>query len=193
MSEGEWPKNSYRGIELHGKTLGVIGFGHIGSRVAQLASALGMNVSVYTRTHSQSRKDSIEAIGGRELSMDDLIRTSDFITLHVPLSDDTKNLFSAETFRKMKPISYLINTSRGAVVDEQALIFALENGIIAGAALDVFAEEPLQKDNPLCKMKSVILSPHVAANSREAEERASSMISVDIDRVLQGKAALHAV
>lgn len=193
LSSGVWSKSSYRGMELHGKILGVIGFGHIGSRVAELAHAFGMTIYVYSRTQSDARSQQISRLGGREVGLDILLRESDMVTIHVSLSDGTRGMIDLPALEKMKPISYLINTSRGAVVDEDALISALQSGQLAGAALDVFASEPLAKDNPLCSMGSVILTPHVAASSHEAEERASIMIAEDIDRVLKGAAAAHAV
>lgn len=193
VSHGEWNKSSYRGMELSGKTLGILGYGHIGSRVAQLANAFGMQILIYTKTHNSQRSAEIAKFKGKEVSFDELLSQSDIVSLHVPLSVETRGIFDASAFSKMKPISYLINTSRGAVIDEQALIDALKNGTIAGAALDVFAVEPLEKNNPLCSMKNVILTPHVAANSRESEERASILIAEDIDRIFRGEDPIRRV
>lgn len=179
LSGGIWSKATYRGMELKGKTLGVVGFGSIGKRVAELAHAFGMNI--------------LECNRSATISLERILSQSDIITLHVPLNAETSGMIGDKEFALMKPISYLINTSRGAIVDEAALINALSKGLLAGAALDVFETEPLSRTSLLCSMNNVILTPHVAANSKESEERASIMIADDIDRVLQGKPAIRRV
>lgn len=193
MAGGDWPKSSYRGMELRGKTVGVVGFGSIGARVTELCAAFGMNVLVYTKTMSDERKKHVSSLHASLIDLPTLVKESDMITLHVSLSAETRGLFSAELLSQMKPISYLINTSRGAIVDESALINALSNGSLAGAALDVFDSEPLDKMSLLRSLPNVIITPHIAANSKESEERASIMIADDIDRVLQGNPALRRV
>ncbi len=193
MSAGDWPKSTYRGMELKGKTIGIVGFGSIGARVAQLCTAFGMSVLVVTRTLSDERKKYMESLGATLVDLPTLTKESDIISLHISLSAATRGLFDVSCISQMKPISYLINTSRGAVLDEAALIAALSNGSLAGAALDVFESEPLSETSILRSLPNVILTPHVAANSKESEERASLMIADDIDRVLQGKDALRRV
>lgn len=193
MAGGDWPKSSYRGMELKGKTVGVVGFGSIGARVTELCSAFGMNVLVFTKTVSEDRKKHVASLHATLVDLQTLVKESDMITLHVSLTEQTRGLFSASLLSQMKPISYLINTSRGAIVDESALTNALSNGSLAGAALDVFESEPLPQTSILRSLPNIILTPHVAANSKESEERASILIADDIDRVLQGKPALRRV
>jgi len=172
MRGGKWEKSSYVGTELMGKTLGIVGFGTIGKRVGELAEVFGMKTLAYHRSGN--------------VSLDTLLAGSDIITLHITLTDETLGLINEKALKKMKKTAHLINTSRGAVVDEEALITALKNKAIAGAALDVFSQEPLAPDSPLRKLSNVILTPHVAAGSVESEERASLMIAEDVDRVLKG-------
>ncbi len=186
LSSGIWSKSSYRGMEVKGKTLGVVGFGAVGARVVELGNAFGMRVLVFTKSQSSDRTKQIKSLGASVVDLSTLVKESDIISLHVSLTQQTRGLFDSTLLSQMKPISYFINTSRGAVVDEDALIVALSEGRIAGAALDVFATEPLPASNPLCSMPNVILTPHIAANSKESEERASIMIADDIDRIFQG-------
>lgn len=193
MASGEWSKSSYRGMELKGKTLGVVGFGTIGARVVELGLAFGMEVLVFTKTQTPERQARIFALGAKITDLETLVAESDVVSLHMSLSEETRGLFNTSLISKMKPISYLVNTSRGAIVDESALAQALTNGSLAGAALDVFSSEPLPATSVLRSLPNVILTPHVAANSKESEERASIMIADDIDRVLQGKPAIRRV
>lgn len=193
MVGGEWSKATYRGMELKGKTLGVVGFGTIGARVVELGLAFGMNVLVFTKTQTPERQARISSLGAKLTDLESLVAESDVVSLHMSLSDETRGLFNASLISTMKPISYLINTSRGAIVDESALAQALTNGSLAGAALDVFDTEPLPATSILRSLPNVILTPHVAANSKESEERASILIADDIDRVLQGKPAVRRV
>lgn len=177
LKSGIWAKSDFHGMELAGKTLGVVGFGHIGSRVAGLGSAFGMNILVFSRKPP--------AIG-KQVPLSELLSRSDFVSLHVPATNQTRGMIGAGELNQMKKSAFLINTARGSIVDEQALIAALKNGRIAGAALDVFASEPLLPDSELLKLPNVIVTPHVAADSREGENRASLMVAKDVDNVLQG-------
>ncbi len=170
LKSGTWAKSDFRGMELKGKTLGVLGFGHIGKRVAELGKAFGMDVLVYAKGNP----------------LDEFLASVDIVSLHVPLTSETRGLMGAKEFKKMKKTAILINTARGAIVDEAALIDALKTGTIAAAALDVYSTEPLSSESELLKLPNVILTPHVAADSREGENRASSMIAEDVDRVLTG-------
>ena len=145
----------YSGTELSGKTVGIIGLGHVGKKVAEYCGAFHMRVLGYSRKPFE--------IGGVEKTdLDRLYRESDVISLHVPLKEDTRHMISADVFARMKPDAVLINTSRGAVVDEAQLIRALRQGEIGGACLDVFEEEPLREDSPLRDLENVILTPHTA-------------------------------
>jgi len=170
LKAGKWAKSDFSGMELKGKTLGVVGLGHIGTRVAELGRAFGMQVQSY-------EKGSI---------LTEFVATADFVTLHVPLTDQTSGMMGQKEFAAMKKTAYLINTARGAIVDELALIAALKNKTIAGAAVDVFTTEPLSSESELLKLDNVIMTPHIAADSREGENRASLMVAQDVDAVLQG-------
>ena len=149
------PELCYTGAELAGKTIGIVGLGHVGRRLAALCHAFGMRVLGCSRI--------AEGVPGVEpCGMDVLLRKSDIVSLHVPLSEETRGLIDAAALEKMKPDALLVNSSRGAVVDEAALIRALREGAIAGACLDVYAEEPLPVDSPLRELPNVILTPHTA-------------------------------
>lgn len=156
---GEWP-------ELAGKTLGIVGFGNIGAAVARIAAAIGMKISVFT-----SRPQSDLPAGYAKTNLNSLLRESDIISLHCPLTTATKNLIDAEALNKMKPTAILINTSRGPVVDENALADALTARRIAAAGLDVMSNEPPRPDNPLLACPNCYITPHVAWASTEARER----------------------
>jgi D-3-phosphoglycerate dehydrogenase len=178
LRAGRWAKSDFRGMELLGKTLGVIGVGHIGKRVAQIGEALGMKVLVYSRKPASI---------GTSVSLSELFSKSDIVSIHVPLTDETRGLVGTNELHMMKPTAFLINTSRGAVVDEVALIDVLKNKKIAGAALDVFTNEPLSEKSELLTLDTVLVTPHVGADSHEGENRASVMIAEDIDLVLTGQ------
>ncbi len=165
MREGKWNKKNYEGIELSGKTLGLVGFGRIAREVAKRASALGMKV-IYSDICG-------EMPGCDEFkfhNMDDLISTADFISLHIPASKDKVPVIGERQFNHMKNGAYIINCARGGIVDEQALLDALESGKVAAAALDVFEEEPT-KNEKLYKHERVSLTPHIGASTVEAQER----------------------
>jgi phosphoglycerate dehydrogenase-like enzyme len=168
MREGEWPRENVVGVELSGKTVGVVGLGGIGTRVAQLCGALGMHVLAWTRSPSAERLADASATFAE---IDDLLASSDVVTLHLPHTPDTDRLLSAARLRQMKPSAYLVNTARAELVDQEALIGALTEGRIAGAALDVFADEPLPEDNPWRGLPNVILTPHIGWNTPEANRR----------------------
>ncbi|HBR09780.1 TPA: 3-phosphoglycerate dehydrogenase [Candidatus Acetothermia bacterium] len=165
LKGGKWEKKNLAGCEILGKTLGIIGMGRIGRLTAQKATALGMRVIAYDKFVQKDLPEEVEMV-----QFDDLLAQSDFITLHVPLSSDRRPLIGAEELSKMKDRSYLINCSRGGVVDEEALLRALQNGKLRGAALDVFTQEP-PKNNPLIAMENLSLTPHIGAATAEAQAR----------------------
>jgi D-3-phosphoglycerate dehydrogenase len=167
---GEWPKKHAVGVELWGKTLGVIGAGRIGSAVARIAK-FGFNMNVVYYDVARNKKIE-EEVGARYVSLDELLREADVVTIHVPLTEQTKYLINEEKLKLMKRTAILINTSRGAVVDTKALIRALKEGWIAGAGLDVFEEEPLPPNHPLLELENVVLTAHIGASTEEAQERA---------------------
>ncbi|MDH3693038.1 MAG: hypothetical protein OER96_00510 [Gammaproteobacteria bacterium] len=166
IRHGKW-NQALPGTELRGKNLGLIGFGGIAQRVCELANALGMQVKAWTRNPNDERaaKHGIEFV-----ELDDLLRTSDVLSLHIALSEKTENLLGAKEFALMKDGVFLVNTARGELIDDEVLINALQSGKIQTAALDVFRKEPLPPNHPFTKLDNVILSPHVAYNTPEARE-----------------------
>ena len=166
MKLGEWDRKSFSGSELRGKTLGLVGAGRVGSEVARRAKAFGVRVVAYDPYLTPERARSVDV----ELaSLDDVLRTSDILSLHVPLTDATAGLVSAEKLALTRKGVYIVNVARGGVLDEEALERALTEGHVAGAALDVFEVEPLPADHPLRKLENVVLTPHLGASTAEAQ------------------------
>ncbi len=186
-SEGRWNRKAFTGIELFGKTLGVIGLGQIGTMVAERAKAFGMTIIVHD-DYVAPDANHVKELDARLVSLDDLLCEADFVTTHVPLTDETREMFNKERFAMMKPSAMLINTSRGEVVDEEALLHALKNQQLAGAALDVRSVEP-PGQSPLDKLDNVIFTPHIAAFTEEAQDRVVSTVCSDVTRVLEGREA----
>ena len=184
-SEGYGVKNQASICELQGKTLGLLGFGKIGSSVARMAAlGFGMKVEVYDPYVPRDLKqEGVTILDSRE----ELFRNADFISIHMPALPSTVKSVGAAEFGWMKPTAFLINTARGSIVDEEALIQALEQGEIGGAGLDVSDPEPATPDNRLFKMEQVIMTPHVAASSREALVNMAVGAAQGIDEVLAGK------
>ena len=182
VAAGKWPRGALSdGREIAGKTLGLIGFGGIGRLTASLARALAMNV-VGTDPMLRPGDPVWGSAGVEPLSIEDVLARSDVVSLHVPLTSETTNLIDARRIALMKRDAILVNTARGGVVDEVALAEALESGRLGGAALDVFAVEPLLAAGPLADAPNLILTPHIGGVTRESNERVSSMIA---DRVAQ--------
>ncbi|HTF57521.1 MAG TPA: hydroxyacid dehydrogenase, partial [Planctomycetota bacterium] len=167
---GKWERSANVGVELEGKTIGIVGLGKVGSQVARYARAFGMRVVAYDPLLVRERA---EVLGVELLEFDRLLGEADFITLHLPLTEKTRGLFGAAEFRKMKKSARIVNSSRGGVVDEKALAEALKNREIAGAALDVFETEPPAKDHPLLALDAVTLTPHLGASTEEAQLKVS--------------------
>ncbi|HII60390.1 D-2-hydroxyacid dehydrogenase [Pyrococcus horikoshii] len=183
MREGVWAKKEAMGIELEGKTIGIIGFGRIGYQVAKIANALGMNILLYDPYPNEERA---KEVNGKFVDLETLLKESDVVTIHVPLVESTYHLINEERLKLMKKTAILINTSRGPVVDTNALVKALKEGWIAGAGLDVFEEEPLPKDHPLTKFDNVVLTPHIGASTVEAQERAGVEVAEKVVKILKG-------
>lgn len=181
IRDGYWKK--YLGGELWQKKLGLIGLGNIAKGVVHRAKGFDMQISAYDPYASA---DVANAHGVQLLSFEEVISESDFISLHAPLTEETKCMFSGEQFKRMMPTSYLINTARGGLVDEQALYVALSNGEIAGAGLDVFVEEPL-KDSRLVELKNIVLTAHTGTHTKESIERMGIMSAENVLRVLRGE------
>ncbi len=181
MRRGEWDRKRFEGTELRGKTIGVVGLGRIGGHVAQIAKAFGMHVVAHDPYLAAERAAELQV---KLLPLDQLLRQADVVTLHVAHTEQTHHLINAERLRLMKPTAVLINTARGELVDERALADAVQADRIAGAAVDVFAVEPLPADSPLRKLDRVILTPHLAASTAEAQERVSLEICTAVREAL---------
>ena len=167
-------------VEVNGKTLGIIGAGHIGRKVIQIAQALDMNILVYTRTPREDDK------GIRYVSLEELLKNSDYVSMHCPLTESTKHMINKESLSLMKPSAFIINTSRGALIDEAALIEALENGTIAGAGLDVQETEPPEEASPLYTMDQILLTPHMGWKGLETRQRLVSILADNIKQFMEG-------
>ena len=172
------------GFDLEGKTLGIIGLGRIGSEVARRAQGFGVKV-IY---HDVVRKPELEeAYSAEYVSLPELLQRADIVTLHVPLLPSTERLIGERELQMMKPTAILINTSRGKVIDQKALVKALKEGWIAGAALDVYEEEPIPLDDPLLRLENVILTPHIGSATRETRRRMAEVCAQNVRAVLEGR------
>lgn len=177
MKQGKWLKKELMGFLLKGKKLGLIGLGNIGLRVARIAKAVGMKILVTKRTPPSP--ELLESLEAEFLPLDDLLRQSDIVSIHVPLSEETKHMIDAEEISKMKDGAFLINTSRGEIINEKALLDALRSGKLGGAALDVYAAEP-PENLELIKQPNVICTPHIGAQTVEAQREASIRLAEKI-------------
>lgn len=183
MKDGKWLKKEFEGAELSQKTLGVIGMGRIGAAVVKRAAAFDMKVIGYDPLIPA---DEIQARGAQPVTLDNLLKQADMITMHIPLTAESKNILNADAFAKMKQGVYIICAARGGVIDETALLDALNSGKVAGAALDVFATEPPGLTD-LVAHPNVVCTPHIGAQTVEAQARAAEDISSEIARALQGE------
>ena len=187
--QGRWSTNpdfSYWDTELTelaGKTFGIVGLGNIGSRVAQIALAFGMKVKALT-----SKTADALPIGIEKASLEELLATSDVLSLHCPLTDNARQMINSETLRQMKPTAILINTGRGPLVDDQAIAEALEEGKLAAFCADVLTEEPPKADNPLLKQPNAFITPHIAWATKEARIRLIQVATDNVSSFLNGKA-----
>jgi D-3-phosphoglycerate dehydrogenase / 2-oxoglutarate reductase len=185
VKENRWSDYlKFIGTELAGKTLGIVGMGNIGTRMALRARAFEMDFLVYDPYIPESH---VTALGGKWVSLSELLSDSDFVTIHCPLNRETRGMVGEKDLASMKPSVYLINAARGGIVDENALCRALEQKIIAGAALDVIVEEPPEKDHPLLKLDNVLWTPHLGAVTLEASERGEWGAAEEVIRVLERK------
>jgi D-3-phosphoglycerate dehydrogenase len=183
VRKGGFDWRPFGGVELHGKTLGIIGTGSIGCRVAEIAKAFNMRILAYDKYPNVKRA---EEIGMKYVDLYTLLKESDVITLHVTLTSETERLIGRKEIETMKHGSVIINTSQGKVIDEKALINALKSGKISFAGLDVFAEEPPAKDNPLFKLDNTMLSPHVGFHTVEAAKRCTDICIDNVAKFLEG-------
>jgi D-3-phosphoglycerate dehydrogenase len=176
MTKGEWEKKKFMGTELYNKTLGIIGLGNIGGEVARRAEGLGMQVIAFDPFLSEEKANEM---GIEKIEVSELIKRADFITVHTPLTNETKNLIRAETIKTMKDGVYIINCARGGIINEKDLYDALESGKVAGAALDVFEQEP-PVNNPLVGHDKVVCTPHLGASTQEAQENVALAVAEQI-------------
>ncbi|TYG39564.1 hypothetical protein ES288_D12G025100v1 [Gossypium darwinii] len=190
MKAGKWQRNKYVGVSLVGKTLAVLGFGKVGSEVARRAKGLGMHVIAHDPYASADRA---RAIGVELVNFEEAISTADFISLHMPLTAATNKMLNDETFAKMKKGVRIVNVARGGVIDEEALVRALDAGIVAQAALDVFTEEPPKQDSKLVQHERVTVTPHLGASTIEAQEGVAIEIAEAVVGALKGELAATAV
>lgn len=185
VKENRWSDYlKFIGTELAGKTLGIVGMGNIGARVALRARAFEMDFLVYDPYIPESH---VTALGGKWVGLEELLADSDFVTLHCPLNRETRGMIGAKEIASLKPAAYLINAARGGIVDEDALCAVLRDGKIAGAALDVIANEPPPKNHPLFKLDNVLWTPHLGAVTLEASERGEWGAAEEVIRVLESK------
>ncbi|XP_010437655.1 PREDICTED: D-3-phosphoglycerate dehydrogenase 1, chloroplastic-like [Camelina sativa] len=190
VKAGEWKRNKYVGVSLVGKTLAVLGFGKVGTEVARRAKGLGMRVIAHD---PYAPADRAHAIGVDLVSFDEALATADFISLHMPLTPTTSKILNDETFAKMKKGVRIVNVARGGVIDEDALVRALDSGIVAQAALDVFTKEPPAKDSKLVQHERVTVTPHLGASTMEAQEGVAIEIAEAVVGALNGELAATAV
>jgi D-3-phosphoglycerate dehydrogenase len=189
---GSWDRKGCTGIELDGKTLVICGFGRIGRLVAARARSFGLKLAVFD-PFVRSDSDALREVGARHFTnLNDALASADFVTVHSPLTAETRHMFNQRSFSAMKPGAFFINTSRGGVVDERALLAALESGKLGGAALDVRESEPPGR-SAFETMDNVVLTPHIAAFTREAQTRTIEAVCEDLDRVLRGEPAVNYV
>jgi D-3-phosphoglycerate dehydrogenase / 2-oxoglutarate reductase len=189
LREGRWERSRFVGQEVRGKTLGIIGLGQVGSEVVRRARGLEMQVIAYDPFVPEERA---RVLGADLVSMDDLLRQSDYISVHTTLTEGTRSLIGPDELRKMKPTARIINTARGGIIDEKALETALDEGWIAGAALDVFETEPIT-EHPLFNRDDVVVTPHLGASTAEAQERVAIDVAEQVLAVLHGQPARYAV
>jgi D-3-phosphoglycerate dehydrogenase len=183
IRNGQWLKKELKGTELRGKYLGIIGLGNIGKRLGRLARGLNMNIIGYDVIPID--EEFSKEVGLMKADLDTLLQSSDYVSIHVPLLDSTYHLLDAQKMSTMKKTAKIINTSRGGVVDEEALYEAIKNGTLGGAALDVFEKEPAI-GNKLAELDNVILTPHIGAQTKEAQSLAANVIGEKIIQILRG-------
>ena len=189
LKAGEWKRNMFMGVELYKKTLGVIGIGRIGSEVIKRAKAMGMDILAYDPYISVERA---EKLGVTLTSLEEIYRKADFITMHTPLTKATHHMISTEEIAMMKDGVRIINCARGGLLDEEALYEALKSGKVAGAALDVFEEEPVVC-NPICELNNVIVTPHLGASTQEAQINVAVQVAEQVVNALLGEPLVSAV
>ena len=181
----------YVGVDLQGKTLGIFGLGRIGGTLAKRVKAFDMKIIYHNRKHISKNKE--RTLSAKYVSLEKLITQSDIISVHVPHTKETDHLFDMKVFRKMKDTAFLINTSRGKVINEKDLVMAIKKKIIAGAGLDVFEEEPIKKDHALAKLENVVLTPHIGSSTKETRSKMAEIAVKNLDLGINGKKPVYSV
>lgn len=181
----------FLGTDLYGKTLGILGMGRIGKAVTKRAKGFEMNVVYHNRNKLSNAKE--KALGIKYTTLDHLFKSSDVISIHTPYTKDTHNLINLKLLRKMKRTAFLINTARGKIVNEKDLVLALKKKIIAGAALDVYQNEPINKNHPLAKMDNVVVTPHIGSSTNETRKAMTEITVQNLILSLSGKRPIYAV
>jgi D-3-phosphoglycerate dehydrogenase len=189
LTAGRWERSRWEGVEVHGKTLGIVGLGRVGALVAQRAHAFGMRLVAFDPYVAPERA---KQMGVELLSLEDVVRQADFLTVHLPKTPETIGLIGADLLAQAKPDLRVINTARGGIVDEAALAAAVASGAIAGAAIDVFSSEPMVS-SPLFELPSVVVTPHLGASTKEAQDKAGISIAEQVELALAGEFVPYAV
>jgi len=195
IRDGKWKEiygaYDYVGVDLQGKTIGILGLGRIGSTLAKRAKAFDMKIIYHSRKRVSKTRE--KALGVKYVSFDKLVSQSDFISIHVPHTKETDQLFDMKVFKKMKKTSFLINTSRGKVINEKDLVAALKKKIISGAGLDVFEVEPINKKHPFVKLPNIVLAPHIGSSTKETRSKMAEITVKNLDLGMKGKKPIYSV
>lgn len=195
IRKGQWKQiygaYDYVGLDLHGKTLGIMGLGRIGKTLAKRAKAFDMKIIYHNR--KQISKTEEKKIGVKYTTFKKLISQSDIISIHVPHTKETNQIFNMKIFRKMKNTAFLINTSRGKVINEKDLAIALKQKIIAGAGLDVFETEPIKKNHPFLKLENIVLAPHIGSSTKETRSKMSEITIKNLILGMSGKKPIYSI
>ena len=195
IRNGKWRQiygaYDYVGIDLQGKTLGIFGLGRIGSTLARRAKSFDMKIIYHNRKHVSKNKEKL--LGVKYVTLDKLITQSDVISIHVPHTKETNQLFNMKIFKKMKKSAFLINTARGKIVNEKDLITALNKKIIAGAALDVYELEPISKKHPFTKIQNIVLAPHIGSSTKETRVKMAEITIKNLNLGMNGKSPIYSV
>ncbi|HJJ22458.1 MAG TPA: D-glycerate dehydrogenase [Nitrosopumilus sp.] len=195
IRDGKWRiiygAYDYVGLDLQGKTLGILGLGRIGKTLAKRANAFDMKLVYHNRKRVSKTKE--KTLGVKYVSFEKLVTQSDIISIHVPHTNETDQMFDMKVFKKMKKTAFLINTSRGKIVNEKDLVTALKKKIIAGAGLDVFESEPINKKHPLVKLQNVVLAPHIGSSTKETRAKMAEITVKNLNLGMNGKKPIYSV
>ena len=195
IRNGKWKEVygafDYVGVDLKDKTIGILGLGRIGGMLAKRAKAFDMKIIYHNREQVSKNKEKM--LNAKYVSFEELISQSDFVSIHVPHTKDTDQLFGMKIFKKMKKSAYLINTSRGKVVNEEDLVTALKKKMISGAGLDVFGTEPIKKNHPLVKLQNVVLAPHIGSSTVETRTKMVEITIKNLELGMNGEEPIHSV